>query len=282
MFNIVLVAAGDPAEHRQRDPARGQHRLPRCTWSSRSASRWTTGCCAAPASTITSTPTCGATRRGRRFVAAAAPDPRAPVRVHDRRRPRLRRRRLAARRLAGVRLARPPGLPTAVRRRFAAAQQRAPADAPGQRSLNLSNAVAVAVFEAWRQNGYAGGGLDRRSAALGSGVAPQQQLERLRRRRAGRPAPAPPRRRSASRRRARAARCSTIGALRTPSATWPSSARMRPSGMPSARRRPTVRLRDRSPVAVSTRSPRPDRPMKVSRVARRGRRRGASSRPGRA
>ena len=29
---------------------------------------------------------------------------------------------------------------------------------PGQRSLNLSNAVAVAVFEAWRQNGYVGGG----------------------------------------------------------------------------------------------------------------------------
>ena len=29
---------------------------------------------------------------------------------------------------------------------------------PGQRSLNLSNAVAVAVFEAWRQQGYAGGG----------------------------------------------------------------------------------------------------------------------------
>jgi len=28
---------------------------------------------------------------------------------------------------------------------------------PGQRSLNLSNAVAVAVFEAWRQHGYAGG-----------------------------------------------------------------------------------------------------------------------------
>jgi tRNA (cytidine/uridine-2'-O-)-methyltransferase len=27
---------------------------------------------------------------------------------------------------------------------------------PEQRSLNLSNAVAVAVFEAWRQNGYAG------------------------------------------------------------------------------------------------------------------------------
>ncbi len=27
----------------------------------------------------------------------------------------------------------------------------------GNRSLNLSNAVAILVFEAWRQNGYAGG-----------------------------------------------------------------------------------------------------------------------------
>ncbi|MDB5951319.1 MAG: trmL [Massilia sp.] len=29
---------------------------------------------------------------------------------------------------------------------------------PDNRSLNLSNTVAVVVFEAWRQNGYAGGG----------------------------------------------------------------------------------------------------------------------------
>lgn len=29
---------------------------------------------------------------------------------------------------------------------------------PGNRSLNLSNAVAVTVFEAWRQQGFAGGG----------------------------------------------------------------------------------------------------------------------------
>lgn len=28
---------------------------------------------------------------------------------------------------------------------------------PGQRSLNLSNSVAVVVFEAWRQAGYSGG-----------------------------------------------------------------------------------------------------------------------------
>ena len=27
---------------------------------------------------------------------------------------------------------------------------------PGNRSLNLSNAVAVAVYEAWRQQGFAG------------------------------------------------------------------------------------------------------------------------------
>ena len=31
----------------------------------------------------------------------------------------------------------------------------APAMVPGQRSLNLSNAVAVTVFEAWRQNSFA-------------------------------------------------------------------------------------------------------------------------------
>ena len=29
---------------------------------------------------------------------------------------------------------------------------------PGNRSINLSNAVAVTVFEAWRQNGFAGSG----------------------------------------------------------------------------------------------------------------------------
>lgn len=49
------------------------------------------------------------------------------------------------------------GLPEAVRETFEAAQRvRLPLRA-GQRSLNLSNAVAVAVFEAWRQCGYEGG-----------------------------------------------------------------------------------------------------------------------------
>jgi tRNA (cytidine/uridine-2'-O-)-methyltransferase len=48
------------------------------------------------------------------------------------------------------------GLPPALRERFAPAQQLRLPMRPGQRSLNLSNAVAVSVFEAWRQNGYAG------------------------------------------------------------------------------------------------------------------------------
>lgn len=49
------------------------------------------------------------------------------------------------------------GLPTEVLAGFADdARLRLPMRA-GQRSLNLSNAVAVALFEAWRQHGYAGG-----------------------------------------------------------------------------------------------------------------------------
>ncbi|WP_280156448.1 tRNA (uridine(34)/cytosine(34)/5-carboxymethylaminomethyluridine(34)-2'-O)-methyltransferase TrmL [Piscinibacter sp. XHJ-5] len=48
------------------------------------------------------------------------------------------------------------GLPQAVRGEFADAQRVRLPMLAGQRSLNLSNAVAVAVFEAWRQNGYAG------------------------------------------------------------------------------------------------------------------------------
>jgi tRNA (cytidine/uridine-2'-O-)-methyltransferase len=49
------------------------------------------------------------------------------------------------------------GLPAALRDSFDNTQRvRLPMRA-GQRSLNLSNAVAVAVFEAWRQCGYANG-----------------------------------------------------------------------------------------------------------------------------
>ena len=47
------------------------------------------------------------------------------------------------------------GLPGALRESFAPAQCLRLPMRPGQRSLNLSNAVAVTVYEAWRQNGFA-------------------------------------------------------------------------------------------------------------------------------
>jgi tRNA (cytidine/uridine-2'-O-)-methyltransferase len=49
------------------------------------------------------------------------------------------------------------GLPDEVLGSFAPAQRLRLPMRPGQRSLNLSNAVAVAVFEAWRATGYEGG-----------------------------------------------------------------------------------------------------------------------------
>jgi tRNA (cytidine/uridine-2'-O-)-methyltransferase len=49
------------------------------------------------------------------------------------------------------------GLPVALRESFAPSQRVRLPMLAGQRSLNLSNSVAVVVFEAWRQNGYAGG-----------------------------------------------------------------------------------------------------------------------------
>lgn len=46
------------------------------------------------------------------------------------------------------------GLPPAIRESFDPAQWLRLPMREGQRSLNLSNAVAVTVFEAWRQNGF--------------------------------------------------------------------------------------------------------------------------------
>jgi tRNA (cytidine/uridine-2'-O-)-methyltransferase len=47
------------------------------------------------------------------------------------------------------------GLAPQLRETFPLAQRLKLPMRPGQRSLNLSNAVAVTVFEAWRQNGFA-------------------------------------------------------------------------------------------------------------------------------
>jgi tRNA (cytidine/uridine-2'-O-)-methyltransferase len=49
------------------------------------------------------------------------------------------------------------GLPPPVRDSFSPEQRVRLPMRTGQRSLNLSNTVAVAVFEAWRQNGYVHG-----------------------------------------------------------------------------------------------------------------------------
>lgn len=90
------------------------------------------------------------------FVAASSADPRRVFAFTT-----DGRRRLAEVRFAPgdwlVFGAETSGLSPAVRATFADAQTVRLPMRPGQRSLNLSNAVAVAVFEAWRQNGYAGG-----------------------------------------------------------------------------------------------------------------------------
>lgn len=49
------------------------------------------------------------------------------------------------------------GLPTEVMAEFPDPQRLRLPMLPGQRSLNLSNAVAVTVFEAWRQMGFSDG-----------------------------------------------------------------------------------------------------------------------------
>lgn len=51
------------------------------------------------------------------------------------------------------------GLPADLREQFPPARRLRLPMLPGQRSLNLSNAVAVTVFEAWRQNRFGGMGI---------------------------------------------------------------------------------------------------------------------------
>ena len=50
------------------------------------------------------------------------------------------------------------GLPQELLETFAAERRLRLPMRPGNRSLNLSNAVAVVVYEAWRQKGFAGAG----------------------------------------------------------------------------------------------------------------------------
>lgn len=46
------------------------------------------------------------------------------------------------------------GLPSEIRAWFAPSQRLRLTMRPNQRSLNLSNSVAITVYEAWRQNGF--------------------------------------------------------------------------------------------------------------------------------
>ncbi len=48
------------------------------------------------------------------------------------------------------------GLPPEILEQFAAEQKLKLPMRPGNRSMNLANTVAASVFEAWRQNGFAG------------------------------------------------------------------------------------------------------------------------------
>ena len=58
------------------------------------------------------------------------------------------------------------GLPPEVRAQFPNEQRLRLPMLASQRSLNLSNAVAVTVFEAWRQQGFAGAALAEPKTAL--------------------------------------------------------------------------------------------------------------------
>ena len=118
---------------------------------------------------------------------------------------------------------------------------------PGVRSLNLSNAVAVAVYEAWRQAGFAGAGLSGLASSHGSTPGAARAVS-------GSPRAARAAAGSSTACRGGSPSCSTrytasqIGmstpwcrasartaaAAPTPSATWPSSARIAGSGLPCA------------------------------------------------
>jgi tRNA (cytidine/uridine-2'-O-)-methyltransferase len=88
------------------------------------------------------------------FLAPKHPIPRSDVRPHHARHAPGARRGLRAGRLAGVRLGNGAAWRPSCASASPAQRLRLPMRA-GQRSLNLSNAVAVTVFEAWRQNGFA-------------------------------------------------------------------------------------------------------------------------------
>ena len=139
---------------------------------------------------------------------------------------------------------------------------------PGVRSLNLSNAVAVAVYEAWRQLDFAGAAERSRLARYCCSDRGSRCKSRSTASRGASPSYST--RYTASQigistsHDGRGQRA-TAAAAGTPSATCPSSSSAAASDAPRASASPTRRLRDKSPVHVSTRSPSPASPIIVSR-----------------
>ncbi len=146
------LRTGDTAEHRQPDPAGGQHRLPSCISSSRSASASIANPCAAPVSTTTSSPPFTCTRisppRARRFPGAGLRSKPAAHGVTSTRG--SRRAMRCCLDPSGV-ACRPKCWRTIAPENVLSLPMLA-----GNRSLNLANAAAIAVYEAWRQTGFAG------------------------------------------------------------------------------------------------------------------------------
>ena len=156
MFHVILFEPGNTPEHRQRDPALRQHRrdaAPRAA-ARLHARRYPGEARGARLPRVCRA--CGSTRSlacclggAGRFPRVRTSRPRAPIATTS----------LSYRAgdafLFGRETA---GLPPEVLAGW-------PRDAeclrlpmlPGNRSLNLSNAVAVVVFEAWRQHGFAAG-----------------------------------------------------------------------------------------------------------------------------
>ena len=147
--------SGDSAEHGQRDPAHRQHGD---RAASRRAARVPDGRPRAPPRRAR-LPRVRARRRPPRFRrlphrARHRAARTSLVRLHDDRRPIALRRAFPCRRRAGVRQRNAPAFRRRSSSAFAAdARLRIPMR-PDVRSLNLSNAVAVAVYEAWRQQDF--------------------------------------------------------------------------------------------------------------------------------
>ena len=165
------VPAGDSAQHRQYHPAVRQHRLRACTWSSRWASASSSANCAAPGSTTPNWRTCACTATwppaSRRWAAHGSTRSRPAARAAT-----ARRRSSAAMRCCSVRDARPAH--GGARGHRAGEQAFSIPMRPGNRSLNLSNAVAVVVYEAWRPaRASAAGRANRTPGVIGRSIRPR-------------------------------------------------------------------------------------------------------------